>query len=483
VEYISWLLLGTFYGLFIGLVPVAGATTGLVAVFSFIQVFQSSDPYLGIVFTTALVAASAIGDSFASVILNIPGANGSAATMVDGFPLARRGRSAYALSAAITTSTVNGLLWGVLVFFFLPYYAKFIMFLGIPEMWALMLLAMSCMVFVSSSYWIRAILALALGIFLGLVGTDPNTNAQRFTGGWFYLADGIQLVVLLSGLLAFPELIEGLKKQSTSIKLDQRTQWKQIWLGMLDSWRYKWLGFKGGIIGAIVGALPGLSGSIADWLAYAQTVATNRNEKIPFGQGNIKGVIGCEGANNSHKATAYLPTVLFGIPGAPFAAVLIGLFMFLGFEMGSVSLLDDQKFFNSLIYGYFWALIIAFPIALLGIRWLTLVTVMPFQYFFWPILAIIVWACVQYTGGWEDYLVLTIACISGLILKKIKFSRPSLIIGFVLSDQIEALTGQMISLYTIEQLLSRPIMIAILTLCLGALIYGVFFQKSRISYT
>jgi putative tricarboxylic transport membrane protein len=482
-DHILWLVAGIIYGLVIGIIPVAGATTGLITVFSFIGIFQYGDPYAGVVFTTALVAASAIGDSFASVVMNIPGANGSAATMIDGFPLARQGRGAYALSAAITTSTVNGLLWGVIVFYMLPYYGSLMMILGIPEIFALMVLALTCIVFLNSQYWFRGIVAIALGVFLGLVGTDPETNAARWTGGWFYLEDGIQMMALLSGLLAFPELIEGLRNHGKPTPLTPRTQWGQVWDGIRDSWKHRWLGLRGGAVGAAIGALPGLGGNIADWMAYAQTTATCKNEKIPFGKGNIKGVIGAEGANNAHKATAYLPTVLFGIPGAPFAAVVLGLFAYLGFELGSVSLLDDKQFFESLTAGYMWALVLTFPLALLTIRWLTMMTQLPFKYFFWPILATIVWASVQYTGGWEDYAVLIIFTILGLVLRKYKFSRPALVIGFILADKIEALTKQVNALYTMDQLLARPGFITIIVLAVIALVYGLFFHKNKVEFT
>ena len=109
------LLAGVLYGLLIGIIPSAGATTGLVALFGFISYFVH-EPYLGVIFLMAVVAASTTGDSFTSILLGIPGANSAAATMVDGFPLAQQGRASYAISAAVTTSTINGLLWGCLVF-------------------------------------------------------------------------------------------------------------------------------------------------------------------------------------------------------------------------------------------------------------------------------------------------------------------------------------------------------------------------------
>ena len=106
--YLACLLLGVAYGFFVGLIPVAGATTGLIAVYAFVHMFH--DPYMLVVFTTAVVVTSSIGDSFCGVVMNVPGAGGAAATMIDGFPMSRRGEAARALSAAISTSWVNGLI-------------------------------------------------------------------------------------------------------------------------------------------------------------------------------------------------------------------------------------------------------------------------------------------------------------------------------------------------------------------------------------
>ena len=151
------LLAGILYGLIIGIIPSAGATTGLVALFGFISYF-AYDPYIGVVFLMAVVAASTTGDSFTAILLGIPGANSAAATMVDGFPLAQQGRAGYAISAAVTTSTVNGLLWGCLVFLLLPWYTNLIYIFGVPELWAFTLLALATVGFLSNQYWLHILL-------------------------------------------------------------------------------------------------------------------------------------------------------------------------------------------------------------------------------------------------------------------------------------------------------------------------------------
>ena len=171
MEEIYTLLAGTLYGLIVGLVPSAGATTGLVALFGFISYF-GFDPYLGVIFCMAVVAASTTGDTYSGILLGIPGANSAAATMVDGYPLAKQGKATYALTAAITTSTLNGLIWGTLTFALLPWYVQLIMYFGIPELWAFMVMALACVGFVSNRFWFRSIVAILVGLGIGLIAPD-----------------------------------------------------------------------------------------------------------------------------------------------------------------------------------------------------------------------------------------------------------------------------------------------------------------------
>ena len=471
------LVAGTLYGLLIGIIPSAGATTGLVAVFGFIHLF-GADPYLGVIFCMATVAASTTGDTYTGVLLGIPGANSSAATMVDGFPLAQQGKATYAITAAVTTSTLNGLLWGTLTFALLPWYTNLIMILGVPELWAFTMLALATVGFVSSCWWVRSLIAIAIGIGLGFVGTDPITNADRYTLGWKYLGEGLQIMPVMAGLFAIPELLEGLKRNRTSDIVSD--QFSQTIDGIQAVWHCRWDAIRGGFIGAFIGLLPGLGGAMADWMSYGSTVAANPKEE--FGKGNIRGVIGPEGANNAQKATSMIPTVLFGIPGAPFAAVIMALFMYLGFELGTPDLAYDTRFFDSLTFGFMWATAIVGVLCLVFTRYISLITQVPYKYYFPLLLAFITWACVQYTGGWEDYAILILCSILGIACKRYKFSRPGMVIGFILADRVEALSLQMNSLYTIDALLTRPIFITITLLTLGVFVWGIASKRRRLDY-
>jgi TctA family transporter len=425
----------------------------------------------------AVVAASTTGDTYTGVLLGIPGANSAAATMVDGFPLAQKGQATYAITAAVTTSTVNGLLWGTLTFALLPWYTNLLMILGIPELWAFTMLALATVGFVSSRWWVRSLIAIAVGIGLGFIGTDPATNADRYTLSWDYLGDGIQLMPFVAGLFAVPELVDGLKRRLATT--DSVDQFGQTVAGVRAVWANKWDALRGGFIGAFIGLLPGLGGAMADWMAYGSTVAAHPNDK--FGDGNIKGVIGPEGANNAQKATSMIPTVLFGIPGAPFAAVIMALFMYLGFELGTPDLAYDTKFFDSLTFGFMWATVLVGVFCLLFTRYISAITRVPYKYYFPLLIVFITWACVQYTGGWEDYFILAVCSALGILCKTYKFSRPGMVIGFILAERVEALTLQMTTLYSIDTLITRPIFVILVLVTTGVFAWGIT-SKRRLDY-
>ena len=479
LTYLLWLIAGTFYGFLIGLIPIAGVTTALLSIYGFLDVFRH-DPYTLVIFTTAIVVSCTIGDNFSSIVMNIPGSAGSAATMVDGFPLAKRGEGARALSAAIFTSCGNGLLWGILTFCFISYYAKFVLLFGVPELLAFVIVALTSLCFVTSSKWFRSLLAMALGIFCGIIGTNPLNGSPLFTGGWNYLNAGIQIMPLVSGLMAFPELIETYTSGFTRFEIEIKNTKQQIIQGFHDSIAYWRDGVRGGIIGAGIGLLPGIGGAIADWLAYSSTLNSHPNEQ--FGNGNIRGLIGCEGANNAQKATSYIPTILFGIPAAPFEAIIMSLFIFVGLEMGTPTLLKDQHFFDTITYAYLGSLALTFIISLICIKYIAYVFRIPFWVWFWSLSILIVWSCVQYTGYWEDYAMLA-ACIAlGIAMKKLQLSRPAFIIGFVLSPRLFNLTHQYSLLYNWYDMFLKPISCVLLIVAITMAVRGLFFNKIKINF-
>jgi TctA family transporter len=343
-------------------------------------------------------------------------------------------------------------------------------------MWAFVMLALVCVGFVSNKFWIRSLIAIGIGLFLGMIGTNPVTNADRWTFGWEYLGAGIQIMPMVAGLFAFPEILDGLKKRdATTTKHNTSGQTLD---GIKAVWKYKWDAIRGGAIGAFIGFLPGLGGAMGDWMAYGSTVAANPKEE--FGKGNIRGVIGSEGANNSQKATSMIPTVLFGIPGASFAAVLLALFMTLGFELGTPDLAYDMRFFDSLTFGFMWATVLVGIICITFNRYISMISYVRYRYYFPALVVFITWACAQYTGGWEDYAILILCSVLGVFCKEYKYSRPALLMAFILAAKVEALTIQMTTLYTIETLMTRPIFIILIITIIALATLSI--KKNKLEY-
>jgi TctA family transporter len=279
-----------------------------------------------------------------------------------------------------------------------------------------------------------------------------------------------------------PELIETYKVEKFESIAIVGNIWQQIKQGARDSIIHIKDSLRGGVIGASVGLIPGVGGAICDWLAYGATVASNKNETIPFGEGNIKGIVGPEGSNLAQKATAYVPTILFGIPAAPFEVIVMSLFMIAGLELGSPTLLTDMTFFNTLTTSYMWALGLTFIVSLAFIRYAMLISKIPFKIYFWLLIGLITWASVQYTGYWEDYLMLAICAAVGVVFKHLKLSRVAFIIGFVLSPRFESLFSQYTTLYNPIDILTRPISASLIVLAIVAAVIGIFFNKTKINY-
>ena len=436
------LLLGTLYGLIVGIIPSAGATTGLVALFGFMYLFPNE--YSAIIFIMATVAASTTADTFTSILLGIPGANSAAATIQDGYPLAKRGKAELALSSAITSSTFNGLLWGFIVFLFLEHLSFVYNYVGSIQLWFITLFAFLSVVLVLGKKWYLGIAGIAIGILFALVGSDPITNASRLTFGWDYLESGIQLMPLIAGIFAVPQIIDGLTGRAAPVKHDKKSY---KLLGIYSVFKNLNVSLRGGFIGAVIGFLPGLGGAVSDWISYGHTVASTKNPKIPFGKGNIKGVIGPEGSNNAQKATSMITTVLFGIPGAPFAAVIMGLLMYLNIELGDPSLFYDPDIFNSMLIGYIGGTIIVAVIVLACLKQICYISRIPMRIFFPFLLILLLWSCTQYTGGWEDYLMFFVFSLIGYGIHRLGISKPALLLSFILFERFELLTIQLLTRY------------------------------------
>jgi len=474
MTYVLWILAGSLYGLLIGVIPIAGVTTALITVFGLAPYFLS-DPYAGIVFLTSITAACAAADSYTSILTGIPGASTTAACVIDGYPMTQRGEAGRAMGIAIFDSTFNGVFYGTLAFLLLPIYGKVILWFGMPEFAGFMLMSLACVGFVASKNPFKSVLAIALGLFIGVIGQDPATGATRFTFGWEYLGAGVQMIALISGLFGIPELLWGLKTRHNRPPVFDN-YWQQLRQGMNDCITYRWDMVRGGVIGFVTGLLPGVGGAIGDFLAYGSTVARHPDKQ--FGNGNPIGLLGCEGANSAQKVSSMLPTVLFGIPAAPFAAIMMALCIYFGIELGTPTLLNDTNFIWSLAGGFVGGSLIVGLVSIFFMRYIVKILEIPYWIYAAIILAVIIWANAQYTGGWQDYAMLGIVSLLGIACKYFDISRPALLVTYVVAERLEGYILQTLQLYTWDQLIVRPLFMTTVVVTV-LIIYRSIKNKNR----
>ena len=430
------ILCGVLYGLLFGVIPTAGPTVALLTSFIFVPYFYSY-PYLGVMFYTALVAACTTGDTWSSILLGIPGSSSSAATIIDGYPIARKGRATLALSAAFTSSTISGLIFGSLVFFLMPYFAQLLLIVGVFELLLFNIFALFCVVFLVKENKLLGLLGILIGFIFGYVGIDEN-NADRLTFGYTYFQSGISISIFVSGLFAMPELINLFAKQ---VKVENlNSKFGHVILGIKFWYKYKTISFIGGIIGFVVGILPGVHGIVADWLAYGKA-------KNAYPHSRIAGVIGPEGANNAVHAASFVPTIIFGIPGTPFAAIILSLFFMLNFELGSIDIQSDTTFFDALAVGYIGGTVLVGILCVILSVPITWILKIPARIYAIIIFLLICWSCYQVSNTEFDIITLIICSALGICAKYFHINRPAILLAFVLFPKIEALCYQTIGIY------------------------------------
>ena len=177
-----------------------------------------------------------------------------------------------------------------------------------------------------------------MGLAFGAIGEAPALGTPRMDFGNWYLQDGFQLVIVGLGIFAIPEIISLMRHDRSISKTGGLG--KGWFDGVRDWWRNIWLSLRCSSIGVIIGVIPGLGGSVVDWIAYGHTVQSSK-DKSQFGKGDIRGVIGPESSNNAKEGGGLVPTLLFGIPGSASMAVFIGGLILLGYDAGPQMVKND----------------------------------------------------------------------------------------------------------------------------------------------
>lgn len=462
---------GVLVGLVVGILPGLGGTAGLALLLPFVF---GMDPGSALAMMIGMAAVTTTSDTFPSVLMGIPGTSGSQATVMDGFPMAKAGEGTRALSAAFVSSLFGGL-FGALVLSFAVVAARpIILSIGFGEQFMLVVLALSMVgILTGLNVW-KGLASCALGLALGALGAAPMSGVERASFGTEYLLDPLPLTIVGLAMFATPEIVDLLRRGE---RISDTKTLGPGWLQGARDWAANWwLSLRCAVIGCLVGALPGLGGSVVDWIAYGHAIQTTKNREN-YGKGDVRGVIAPESANNAKEGGALIPTLLLGIPGSGTMAILLGGLLIIGIQPGVTMVTRnlDQ------VYLIIWSLALANVVGALicfglapQIARLTTVRYMLLAPF---MLGIISFAAFQATRNWGDLLALFILSVLGVYMKRFGWSRPALLIGFVLSVRVESSVYQTVALYG-TSFLQRPIVLILLVLTLASIAAAVYLKAA-----
>jgi putative tricarboxylic transport membrane protein len=441
---LGYLVLGVLMGLCIGVFPGLGGIAGLSLLLPFMF---GMEPVLGLALMIGMVAVVPTSDTFASVLMGIPGSSASQATVLDGFPMAKKGMAARALSAAFASSLFGGLVGASFLTIFILIARPIVLEFRTPELLMITIFGLSMVGILAGRVAIKGIVAAGLGMLIGTIGEGASSGDLRMSSYDFpYLTDGLKLVIVGLGIFAIPEIISLLRKDRA---ISDRPQLGGGWIAGIRDWFANiWLSVRCSIIGVIVGVIPGLGGSVVDWIAYGHAVQTTK-DKSNFGSGEVRGVIGPESSNNAKEGGGLVPTLLFGIPGSGSMAIFIGAIALLGsgqIEVGPAMLKNNLD----ITYAIVWLLALANVVGTViciaasgGIAKLTTVRFVLLAPFLFMIIS---FAAFQSGQNLMDLVALFAIGFLGILMRRFDWSRPAFLIGFVLSNPAETYANQAIQI-------------------------------------
>lgn len=318
-----------------------------------------------------------------------------------------------------------------------------------------------------------------LGLLLSTIGQERQSGSLRFDMGLMYLWEGLDLVPVLVGIFAIPELVD-LAVRGTSIAGDKPAAnlSSGVMEGIKDTFRHFWLVFRCSAVGVFVGIMPGAGGGVAQWMAYAHAVqsAKNAKEREGFGKGDVRGVLGPGAANNSKEGGDLIPTIAFGVPGSGAMAILLGAFMIMGLVPGPDMLTKHLAVTYSMVWTLVIANIITVLLSLAVLNHLAKLTYIRGGLII-PFVLLLVFVG-SYTANNQilDLVVTFCFGLLGYIMVRLGWPRPPLVLGFVLGKLVETYLFISVARYGFTWL-SHPIVLLLIALMVVVIVYPFVREK------
>jgi TctA family transporter len=466
----AWLFGGVLLGSVIGFVPGIGGRTTLAILLPFIV---KMDPASALVLIVGIHAIGNTADTIPAILFGIPGSTSATATVMDGYPMAKKGEAERALGASFLSSGIGGLIGAFTVLATIPMIRPVVLTFGNPEFFMTAILAIVMIALLTGGAPVKGLIAGCAGLMIGMIGVAPQTGVQRWTFDQLYLSDGIPLIPIALGVFAIPELVDmTLGGTGTKIAANaQITSTSTKWRGVKDVFEHWWLLVRSSFIGSWIGILPGIGSGSAIWLAYGHAVQSGK-DKDSFGKGDVRGVIAPEAANNASDAGDWCLTLAFGIPGSATMSLVLAAMLLLGLSPGPKMVTEHLDLTLIIVWSLVLANLMATGLCFAFTRQLAGITKLPVHYLFPVLIVLIFLAAYQSTTDWGDLVALMGFSLIGICMKRFGWPRPPLIVGIVLQRLAETYFFLTTKLYGFSWL-TRPVVIILFVLTVWTIVHAV----------
>lgn len=461
--------LGVLVGMIVGALPGLGSVVAITVCLPFTFDMDSS---AAIAVLLGVYCGSVCGGSIAAILINTPGTPQSAATSLDGHPMAKAGKAAQAIGWALSAPILGGLFSCFVLTLAAPSLAEFALEFGALETFALILMGLTCISSVSAGNQIKGLAAGFMGLLLACVGGSPFSNEGRFTFGVYSLNGGVDLVPVIVGVFALSEVIV----RAESILFEGRVEASAKSGVALPSFR-DWVGrrtllLKSSMIGTVVGILPGTGAATAAFISYGEAKRSSPRRDA-FGTGEPDSIVAAEAANNAVTGGALVPTLALGIPGDPVTAIMLATLTIHGITPG-VRLMSENF---GVVFGAFATLALAnllmYPACRITTRLFNYLLRFPEPILMGFIVVLCILGSYGSRGNIADVPVTVSAGIAGYVLRRNGFPMPPIVIGLVLGQQFEVSIAQMLLFKGDEAwtsyIVASPIACVLLLAALGVL--------------
>jgi len=428
---------GLVLGIIVGAIPGLSAT---MAIALLVPITFYINPVSSISFLIGIYKGGIYGASIPAILINTPGAAGACATVFDGFPMTQQGKAGKALKAAIYASVFGDTFSDVVVILVAAQLAAMALKFGTAEYTSLLFFALTIIGSVSGRSIIKGLIAAALGMLFSTVGMDPLTARSRFSFGEVELMGGLSLVSMFIGMFAVPEILVQLEKKGRRTIASRLDRAKDP-----DDDRCTWADLKycaatilrSSIIGTIIGVIPGLGQTIAAFLGYSEAKRVSKHPER-FGQGELKGVVAAEAANNAVDGATLIPLLTLGIPGDTITAILLGAFMIQGLVPGPTFIQDHGPVIYAILVGMILANLLLFAIAMGGIRFFAKVPNAPVNILFPIVFIFCVMGAFSINSSLFDVSVMLGFGLLAYFMRKLEFPVAPFVIAFFIGPMFES---------------------------------------------